>query len=303
MGRFLLRFYGPLLLGVVILALLGLSPQFVVSGPRVELEVGLLIGVLGVKIPLATWLENIWLIRFIASLAAFSCFAYSLSIDFSRYFPRRFAMDVYFDLKGIKRTLRLFSEHELGDLKPPDNWEARISVYDSEVVDGLNGLWAKRGTQNAPLLESMGRDLLHAHGEGTLDVKRLRWLVYKVTAGSGFLQLVLENRNRPVFRFRSEYYLRDTGVNHVRPKLLELAPAPTVVLRPEFKQVFQIEQGGEDAPFDHVVVATTKVRLLPTPSFSDTIYLWRDPAGNTVPVAYAIYSSTGDIPETRSTAF
>jgi hypothetical protein len=149
----------------------------------------------------------------------------------------------------------------------------------------------------------MGRDLLHAHGETILSVQRVSWLLYKVVSGGGSLKLVLENRDRPVFRFRSEFYLRDTGDNYIRPSILELMRSPTVMLRPEFKQVFQIEHGGADAPFDHRVAAVTKLRLLPTPSFSDTLYMWRDHDGKAVPVAYAIYSSTGDVPETRGTSF
>lgn len=303
MTRFLLRFYAPMLIGAMVLALVVFSPQLVPTGPRVELEVGLLVGVLGLKVPLGTWLESAWIVRLVAAAVGLICFAFALTVDFSKYFPRRLAMDVYFDQKGIKRTLRMFSDRDLGELAPAEDWEGRIARYDSEVVTGLNTLWANRGTRDPPSLENMGRDLLHAQGETTVVVQRMAWLLYRVVSGSGSLQLALETRDRPVFRFRSEFYLRDTGDNYIRPQLLELARSPTVMLRPEFKQVFQIEQGGADAPFDHRVAALTKIRLLPTPSFSDTLYLWRDHDGKTVPVAYAIYSSTGDMPETRGTSF
>lgn len=292
-----------MLLGTIVLSLVIFSPQLVPTGPRVELEVGLLVGVLGIKVPLGTWLESAWIVRLIAAMVGFICFVFALGIDFSKYFPRRLGMDVYFDPEGVTRTLRMFSAQELGDLAPAEDWKDRISKYDSEVVAGLNSLWAHRGTNNPPSLENMGRDLLHAQGETTLVVQRIAWLLYKVISGSGNLQLVLESRDRPVFRFRSEFYLRDTSDNYIRPRILQLARSPTVMLQPEFKQVFKIEQGGADAPFDHRVAAVTKIRLLPTPSFSDALYLWRDHDGKTVPVAYAIYSSTGDIPETRGTSF
>jgi hypothetical protein len=301
--RFILRFYAPMLLGVIVLAIAIFSPQIIPAGPRVELEVGLMVGVLGLKVPLATWMENAWVIRLIAAIVGVICFAFALCVDFSRFFPRRLCLDVYFDSKGIQRTLRMFLDRELGDVKPAKDWESRIVHYDAEVVAGLNALWATRGTANAPSLQDMGRDLLHAQGEVTLAVQRIALLLYKVASGKGDLQLVLENRDRPVFRFRSEFYLRDTGDNYIRPELLPILRSPTVMLRPEFKQVFQIEKGGADAPFDHRVAAVTKVRLLPTPSFSDTLYLWRDHDGQTVPVAYAIYSSTGDSPEIRGTSF
>lgn len=47
-----------MLLGAIVLSLVVFSPQLVPTGPRVELEVGLLVGVLGIKVPLGTWLES-----------------------------------------------------------------------------------------------------------------------------------------------------------------------------------------------------------------------------------------------------
>lgn len=303
MTHFLLRFYVPILIGAIVLSLAIFSPQLVPTGPKVELEVGLLVGVLGLKVPLGTWLENAWAIRLVTAIVGISCFAFALLIDFSKYFPRRLGMDVYFDQKGIQRTLRVFSDRDLADLVPASDWEARVSRYDAEVVAGLNSLWVSRGTQDSPTLENMGRELLHAQGETVISVNRVKLLLYKVSSGKGSLELVLENRDRPVFRFRSEFYLRDTADNYLRPKFVDLFRSPNIMLRPEFKQVFQIEHGGADAPFNHRVVAVTKIRLLPTPSFSDTVYLWRDDDEKTVPVAYAIYSSKGDIPESRGTSF
>jgi hypothetical protein len=212
-------------------------------------------------------------------------------------------MDVYFDQKGIKRTLRVFSDRDLADLIPASDWEMRVPRYDAEVVAGLNSLWLSRGTQNSPTLDNMGRELLHAQGETLLSVHRVNWLLYKISSGKGSLELLLESRDQPVFRFRSEFYLRDTADNYIRPRLIDLCRSPSIILRPEFKQVFQIEHGGADAPFNHRVAAVTRIRLLPTPSFSDTVYLWRDYDGRTVPVAYAIYSSKGETPESRGTSF
>jgi hypothetical protein len=293
----------PMLVGIVLVSLAIFSPQIVPAGPRVDLEFGLQVGLFGLKVPLATWLENVTAIRLGAGLVGLLSIAFALTVDFSRHFPRRLAMDVYFDAKGIARTLRAFSDRDLADLKPAPDWEARVAKYDAQVVAGLNLLWQSRGTANAPSLENMGRDLLHAQGETMIVVRRSAWLLYKVVSGKGQLLLSLEGRDRPVFSFRSEFYLRDTGDNYLRPRLADLVRSPTVVLRPEFKQVFRIEQAGADAPFDHRVAAVTKIRLLPVPSFSDTLYLWRDSDNAAVPVAYAIYSSTGEIPESRGTSF
>jgi hypothetical protein len=303
MTRFILRFYFPILTGVVLIALVLFSPQVVSTDSRVELEMGVSVGVLGIKVPLETWLQNAWVLQFMTVVSALSCFIYSINIDFSQYFPTRLRMDVYFDKTGLSRTLRSFSLAELGDVRPPDDWQQRIAGYDASVLNGLMTLWNSRKTEHTPFIHDMSRESLHAQGETKICISKQGWLLYKVAEGSGTLHVGLDIPSRGTFRFRSEFYLRETGVNYIRPWPLDLIRSPTVVLRPEFKQVFQIEQGGPDAPFDHVVIGLTKLRLLPTPTFSDTIYLWRDPTGESVPVAYAIYSSIGDKPETRSTAF
>lgn len=55
LGRFALRFYVPLFGAIVLLLLVILSPKLVPDESLLKLEAGLQIGVLGVKVPLATW--------------------------------------------------------------------------------------------------------------------------------------------------------------------------------------------------------------------------------------------------------
>jgi hypothetical protein len=302
MIRFAVRFYGPLVLAIVVVSALLLSPQ-VTAGSPLQLEMGVSVGIFGFSIPLETWLKNEWLVQVAALFAAIGAVAYALAIDFSLYFPSRLKMDVYFDKKGLSRSLRLFSPAELSEIAPDPNWERSIDTYDASVMEGLRALWTARGSDDAPPMVDIRRDSVHAQGEAKLCVSRAGWLLYKISEGSGILHVGFDIRNRNTFRFRSEFYLRESSDNYIRPRLLDLMRSPSVVLRPEFKQVFQIERGGPDAPFDHVVIGLTKLRLLPTPSFTDTIYLWRTANGDTVPVAYAIYSSLGDKPETRGTSF
>jgi hypothetical protein len=302
MIRFVVRFYGPLLIAVVVLSALLLGPR-VTAGSQVELEMGVSVGVLGFKIPLETWFKNGQLVQIGGIFAALGCVAYALTIDFSHYFPSRLRMDVYFDKKGLSRTLRTFSKSELSEIAPPSDWETKIEQYDASVLEGLRLLWSARGAEDAPPAADIRRDSVHAQGETKLCVIRSGWLLYKISEGSGLLQIGLDVRNRNTFRFRSEFHLRESADNYIRPNPFHLLRSPTVVLRPEFKQVFQIERGGPDAPFDHLVIGLTKLRLLPTPSFTDTIYLWRGPDDETIPVAYAIYSSLGEKPETRGTSF
>ena len=55
LGRFALRFYVPQFGAIVLLLLVILSLKLVADESLLKLEAGLQIGVLGVKVPLATW--------------------------------------------------------------------------------------------------------------------------------------------------------------------------------------------------------------------------------------------------------
>ena len=285
------------------IALTIFSPILIPKSQNLDLELGISVGVLGFKIPLSTWVENSILVRIIAFAAGVFFIAFGLLIDFSKYFPQRLKVDVYFDQKGIARTLRQFTNGDLKDLEPPENWQTQIQNYDKGVVSALNSLWTQRNTSNTPPIENIGRDFLHAVGETQLLVSRTSPLRYKIVQGGGQMNLTVEARNRTTFKFQSAFYLRETRANYLRPRVSELLKSPSIILRPEFKQVFQIEHGGVDAPFDHVLVALTKISLVPAPSFSDTLHLWRNNEGKYIPVGYAIYSSPGVNPEIRGTSF
>lgn len=303
MATFFARFYGSIIFGFIAVAIAIFIPTLIPNNPKLNLEVGLSVGFVGFKMPLATWIENATIIRGFILIVGIALITYALLIDFSRYFPQRLKVDVYFDKKGISRTLRQFSEKDLKDLQPPVDWQSLIPKYDTEVVGALNALWAQRRMTNTPPVENIGREFLHAIGETHLSVQRTSLLRYRIRSGGGQMNLTIEAKNRSTFRFQSAFYLRETRANYLRPTIFELLRSPTIILRPEFKQVFQIEHGGADAPFDHVLIALTKVSLIPAPSFSDTLYIWRDDTGTYVPVGYAIYSSPGSSPEVRGTSF
>jgi hypothetical protein len=94
--------------------------------------------------------------------------------------------------------------------------------------------------------------------------------------------------------FHTAFELRETAANHIHPDFWNLLKSPSVVLKPEFKQIFSTEGGEHNAPLDHIVIGWTKIFLLPFPHLTNTVYLWKLPNGTTVPVGYAI--NTPDSP-------
>ena len=288
-GRFALRFYLPLAFALFLVLLFIFSPKIIPDGSQVKLEAGFQIGIFGIKVPLATLVEQIWVIRGTLIAVVLACVMFAFNVDFSKYFPTLLRMDVYFDIRGIERTLNLFADQTRKDILLAENWNSLVAQYDEEVSVGLDQLWKSRGIQGTPPPEEFRRELLHAQGETTFKVEKVGLLAYKIVEGDGRLEYELDVPKKPKRRFRGEFYLRDTAANHIRPLLLELLRSRSVELKPEFKQVFSIEEGGADAPFDHIVIGITKVFLLPIPSFSNTLYLWKARNGRVVPIAYCVY--------------
>lgn len=287
--RFALRFYAPLFAAIVLFLVVILSPKLVPDESLLKLEAGVQIGILGIKVPLAPWLEYRWVVRGLLIFLVVVNLLFALSIDFSKYFPPLLRMDVYFDVRGIERTLNVFSEETKKDIMLAENWESLMSQYDEEIRVSLYGLWQRRGLQGTPTPEEFRREFLHAQGETTFKVERHGWLAYKIVQSDGLLEYELDVPKKPRRRFGGESHLRDTAANYLRPSLRELLRSPSVELRPEFKQVFSIEEGGVDAPFDHIVTGMTRVALLPFLSFSNTLFVWKAQNGRAVPVAYCVY--------------
>jgi hypothetical protein len=227
----------------------------------------------------------------IASLA--SLFR-ALTLDFSKYFPARLNVDVYFDEKGIERHINVFSSIERAEVSLTDDWKQHVVAYDEAVKSSLGKLWREHNLQNMPDMSDFIRDLVNAGGMVSFEVRRVGWLSYCITKSEGHLDFNLDVPKKSRRSFHTTFVLRKTAANHINPKFLNLLKSPYVILRPEFKQIFSTERGRDSATFDHIVIGWTKIYLLPFPHLTDTIYLWKLPNGKTVPIGYAI--NTPDVP-------
>lgn len=284
---FVLHFYVPLLLSIFLVLLIIVSPKFITSDSKVQIDAQ--VSVLGITIPLPVWLEKVWLLRALLITASLLSLTKALTVDFSKYFPTSLNMDVYFDEKGIERNLRIFSAEEQSEVSIATNWKQHVSVYDETVVASIGQLWRQRRLRDMPDITDFSRDLVHARGSTTFVVKRVGLFCYRIEESSGRLDYDWDIPKKPRRTFCSLFTLRETASNHLRPKIKQLFQERCLVLAPEFKQIFSTEIGAQNAPFDHTVIGFTKVFLFPFPRFSNTLYLWKLSNGMTVPIAYAVY--------------
>lgn len=286
---FALAFYVPLLVSGLLFYTVLVSPKFIAPSPNVEFKAE--VSVLGIKIPLAVWLKKVWILRSLLIAGAIVSLTRALAVDFSRHFPTRLSMDVYFDEKGIERNLKVFSAKELNELSLAPDWKQHIGTYMELVKSSLLTLWRQRHLKDTPDIGDLTRDMVHARGETTFIVKRFGLFSYRIAESLGRLDYDLDVPKKPRRSFCSVFELRETASNHIRVDLGEVVKSASIILKPEFKQIFAMEAGGQQAPFDHIVVGLTKAFLLPFPHFTGTIYLWKLQSGQTVPIGYCLYAA------------
>lgn len=289
--KFFLRFYLPIMTGVVIFLVALLTPKLIVTAnSALESEISVLF--VTVKIPVEVWKKYSVGAYFGSFGIAFSLIFYGATTNFSNYFPNRLKMDVYFDVRGLERVLQIYTPSELAELSIDQNWKNLISEYDSDVISSLKMVWQSQGKTDPWPHDQSPRDVIHGSGETTFIVERKGFLSYKVSESKGVLQYVADFPRRDRQAFKGFCSLRDSASSYIRPNVFCFLRRPVVVISPEIMQVFHIEKwndGETTGPFDHLLRAVTKVTIIPFPSFSDSIYLWKASGGKHIPVAYCVY--------------
>ena len=294
-SAFASRFYLPLLISLLLLSLVIFTPQVLSVSAPAALEAEIKIAIIGIKIPLTTFEQSATVVKASVLAVAALLLAYGLNIDFSRYFPQRLKLNAYFDTPGMERILATFSPKQLNQLEISEDWKQHIAEYDNDVVSSLKGVWQQQGLTDPWPKDESPRSYFQCSGETTFVVERKGLLTYKVTEAKGDLAYVADFPRLERKIFRGLFNLRDTSASYIRPNLIDLIKSPSVLIAPQFMQVFRTEawnEAGSTGPFEHILVAATKVTLLPVPSFGDTVYLWKMADGKWIPVSYCVYHAS-----------
>lgn len=286
---FVLRFYVPLIVGVGLIVL-GLSADFVIGPSGIPLEMSVGLPGLAVMIPLPAKIAEKWIPVLTFVSGGMAIVILGITTDFSKFFPKTFRIDVFFDIEGLQAVLNSFPQSALSAVHLDPEWHQRVQTYDCLVRDTLEELCKKVGA-NKHMLDThlVNRATLHAHGKTTFKAERIGLLSYRIVESEGYLDHTVDTPKAEICYFRTEFSLRSTRHDHVRPHIRDLLRGH--LLRPEFKQTLRVGAGVIEAKIlDHTVIGMTKVRIIPFPSFSSTVYLWlQEDNRKTVPVAYAVY--------------
>jgi hypothetical protein len=285
-GSILWRFYAPILVGIAVL-----SFTRSVRATKDPLKVSIQFLLFAVDLPTPRWLKGARGARFAVAVLGVSLIGFGASADFSRFFPNKLRMDIYFDQNGIERELTRFTPDErllLG--LAPEPWDAYQGAY---VSDMKQHLAMEIGSSTAsPILDTLGITRANTHGRGQTSfvVEREGLFRYRIVASEGEMLVVADVPNRMLRPAKTIFTLTDSPMNHLRPTPLQLLGIRDLVLMPRFKQIIRLSNAATDiAPFDHMVLGVTKVSVLPAPQFGSTVYLLELSDGQRVPIGYAIY--------------
>jgi hypothetical protein len=291
---FLVNFYLPILASLIIFFVALFAPGFLrgLKLPAGETEVSFGLIIVGFKIPLRFLNENVVITKAVCYVISVILLIYALSIDFSKYFPTTLNMDVYYDLNGIHRTLDRLDSEDRAQLNIADDWLVGIGEYDRDVIFNIAKLWDKEGLPNSWPNNLLPRPHFSGSGQTTFVVERLSFFTYKIVESQGRLTYSTTSPRNEVKSFSGASKIKPTASSYIRPTLTRLLSKPSILITPEFMQIFgngSVRTDVAGVNFDHSLIAATEITLLPTPSIGDTVLLWKAKSGQLIPVAYAIY--------------
>jgi hypothetical protein len=157
----------------------------------------------------------------------------------------------------------------------------------------LRSIWEKDHRPDAWPASDHPRPHFTGSGYMTFQVARTGLLSYQIVEATGRLNYAIKVPRDGWTFFPGASKLVPTIHNYLRPKLPELLRTRSILIRPAFAQVFGIAAVDDSVGpqgHDHTLIAVTRVTLLPLPTFSDTLYLWRSKSGTKIPIARSVYT-------------
>jgi len=232
------------------------------------------------KIPIQSFtIQKIILIALsIASLTAY------LFYDFSKYFPQKLKMEVYFDNDGIVKCLSLFSTKELDKLNIlySDYEKHQLEYYELINKEARKLLKMEFFTIN-------NKDI-HSEGETSIIVDKVAGIHnYHIKESKGELKQIVEKPKSEIKYFYTFFEKHHTAADKLTPSFNDIFIKNRVILKPRFKQIITVNIKSYGKKFDHVLGGYTIIKLFPYPRFSNTLYLLEVDSVGLIPIGYAVY--------------
>lgn len=207
-----------------------------------------------------------------------------LTYDFSKFFPEKLKMEVFFDDEGIEKCLSRYTEKEIKELNIINkNFEKHQLEYyrtlDKEVKRLLDLDFF-----------SIKSHEIHSEGKTTFIVDKTQGIHnYYISESIGELMHFAEKPRAKPISFVSYFEKTKSPSDKITVGFYDIFIKNKVILKPRFKQIVAESIKSEGKEFDHILGGYTVVNFFPIPRFSNTIYLLEVDSVGLVPIGYAVY--------------
>ena len=204
--------------------------------------------------------------------------------DFSKFFPSRLSMEVFFDQAGIEESLKDFDQQEILQLGIPESYEHLQRRYFAALDEQSKSvLGFEVGFADA-------RQHIFSSGETTFVVNTARgYQRYHIASSEGRLNHSIEQPGIPPLKFSTTFEKRNSRDDYFQGSVGKGLRGEGFMFRPLFKQIQAEGVTSIRTEFHHAVVGATKIYVYPFPRISNTVYLADFGEEGLVPVAYAVY--------------
>ncbi len=271
----LIKLYAPALLAIVFI-IVSLCLNI-----KDELVLTVTLPFINMSIPITSRV----LCRLILVGLSLTCFYYYLVLDFSKFFPSRYEMDVFYDEKRIKNALSQFTEDELKEIGFSGYDKNITNTYYEDLDKKINSMLNYQG------FFSLKDGIVHSHGEADFEViKKSGFHKYRIKKAKGELTHILKRPNTGDKSVKSFFELMPTSYDHLNPSFSDMFIKRRIILQPRFEQIFAEKYRSDGVLFDHTLVSITRVVLFPVPTFKNSVYFYETSNGRLIPIAYSMYS-------------
>lgn len=233
-------------------------------------------------------IQSIWLARTIIFLMGLACLASYLFYDYANFLGNNLLkFKIFFDSKGLKKSLEAFTAEELLALNVKCiNYDREQSLYYNQLDEDLETIIPS----NSPDFFRLTNEVI-SQGMMSLEVKKkFGFQSYHIVKVEGFLthSFLGGASKQGKIIFRTHFEKVDSNNDYMKLSLTDIYWKHKKKLLIRFKQTLITPDFSKGARFNRTFYSLTKLDFFPFPCFSNTIHLF-DHNGELVPVCYSVY--------------
>ena len=208
-------------------------------------------------------ISHVIIMRSLLIVGAIGMLSPYLIYDYSKFFPRYYQMEVFFDESGLTQSLNEFSSTERRGLFIPADFKKYQEQYFKQIDSEIQRSLGAGGFFN------VAEGYVHSEGRAELVAEKTDgWQNYHVEQAEGELKHILEVPNKPPLEFYSRFERLPSEDDYVRPSPVDLFFRHSITLRTRYKQILMQSKVSEGLLFKVTLVGITKITIFPWPHVS-----------------------------------